>query len=223
MKTSRVVSLNGRRFGRLLVLCRAENLHNRVAWKCICNCGNIKTATSSDLKSGKVLSCGCLRKETAAKTGKSNTMHGMTKTRLWQIWSSMKQRCHNKNSPHYQNYGARGITVCDEWKQGFEAFGEWALSNGYQDNLTLDRIDNNLGYYPDNCRWATWKQQENNRRDTVMVVIGGLERTLTDWSEFSGIARATLSERIRNNWPEHELLIKPDFANKHRRGRNEQR
>jgi len=183
---SKFKSLIGETFGRLLVVERVENkiyLSGRsfVQYKCLCNCGNIVFVLGNTLKAGKTKSCGCLRKETS----RGHPTHGKTNTRLFKIWSSMKERCYLKNHVGYKNYGARGIFVCDEWigKTGFQKFYDWSINNGYKENLSIDRIDNNKGYFPENCRWATRSEQQRNRRDSIIIEYNGEKRSLADWSQ----------------------------------------
>lgn len=159
---SRLIDLTGQRFGRLTVIERAENNKaGRARWLCRCDCGKYITVTGVDLRTGNTKSCSCLK---TARLIKQSTTHGESKTRLFQIWCNMRNRCYNPNVTRYDDYGGRGITVCDEWLHDFTAFRNWALSSGYSDELTLDRIDNDKGYSPDNCRWATWHEQRMNQR-----------------------------------------------------------
>lgn len=152
--------LKNQRFGRLVVLEKIGVVNHRVLWKCVCDCGNECNATSHDLTSGKKKSCGCLKRE---KTIETFTTHGLSKERIHKEWRGILHRCKNPSASHYENYGGRGITVCDEWKEDFMAFYEWSMQNGYADNLTLDRKDNDKGYSPDNCRWVTHMENCHNR------------------------------------------------------------
>lgn len=155
---SQADNIIGRRFGKLIVVERAENIGDYAAWKCKCDCGNETVVTGSNLRSGNTKSCGCL----------SGTTHGMTHTRLYHVWGGMIQRCTNPNAAKYSYYGGRGIRVCDEWCNSFVAFYEWAMANGYDPELpwykcTIDRIDVNGNYEPANCRWVDMKTQNNNK------------------------------------------------------------
>lgn len=157
------IDMTGERFYNVTVVKRSGHTKsNSIRWECKCDCGKVFYETRTNLLSGNVKSCGCL----ATKRAKMlNYKHGEShKTRLYRIWLNMNNRCNNKRDQNYENYGGRGITVCDEWRQNYMAFRDWALSNGYDEELTLDRINNDEGYRPDNCRWETLKQQANNRR-----------------------------------------------------------
>lgn len=202
------VDMAGMRIGRLTVVSRAENTNqNKAQWLCKCDCGKEVVVSRRHLKDFSTLSCGCYAKE---KARERHTTHGMKRTRLYRIWAGMKDRCCNPKSKYWDRYGERGISVCDEWRNSFESFQSWAMSNGYKENLTIDRIDNSKGYSPDNCRWATYKEQENNRSNNRLLEHSGEVHTISEWGEITGIGQRLISQRLYHGWNiERALTQKP--------------
>ena len=201
----RVIDLTGQRFGMLTVLERAGRKRNRVAWRCRCDCGKESIVCALDLRSGDVKSCGCMKGSWIAE---SKLKHGMSGSRLYRVWAGMKDRCLNRNEKEYPNYGERGISVCNEWME-FEPFQKWALANGYSDKLTIDRIDVNGDYCPENCRWATWKEQANNKRNNRFLEFNGRRQTVAQWAEEIGIDWTTLLDRLSRHSIEEALSMPP--------------
>ena len=168
-------------------------------WICRCECGKLKTVRGSHLKSGNVKSCGCRA---------PNYLHGQSKTRLYNIWGKMLQRCYNENDHAYFEYGGRGIKVVELWHK-FEPFYEWAINNGYSKELTIDRTNNEKGYSPENCRWATPMQQANNTRRNHLITYQGHTQTVMQWAREKGIKQSTLSMRINKyGWSAEKALEK---------------
>ena len=166
-------------------------------WRCVCECGNERLLNRRELITGKRKSCGCKHSFYAAQ---SNTRHGDSHTRLHNIWSGMIERCHCPTEYHYKWYGGRGISVCKAWKESYETFREWALANGYTENLTIDRIDNDGDYCPGNCRWVDMKTQANNTRRNHFITAYGKTKTLTQWSEEAGVSASTIRKRLKLGW-----------------------
>lgn len=166
MGTPRRKDIAGQRFGSLTAIKPAYKEKQRLYWECKCDCGNIHYVTYGNLNSGNTVSCGCRKKAIQENMGnvRKPIKHGSTKSRLYRIWGNMKTRCYNPNFPHYKYYGGRGIEICQDWLDDFSTFEKWALSNGYAENLTIDRIDNNGNYEPNNCRWVSMEIQNKNKR-----------------------------------------------------------
>lgn len=200
--------LTGQRFGMLVVVEESnERIQRKRAWICKCDCGKTHIALGTRLTHGNVHSCGCLRYKKAAE---ALTTHGKRHTRLYSIWTNMRNRCNLPTSTEYERYGARGIKVCDEWQHDFEAFYNWALSNGYRDDLTLDRKDNDGNYEPSNCRWATSYEQTRNTRNNRMIEYNGKTHCITDWANITGIPCALIGQRIdRLGWSIERALTEP--------------
>ena len=196
----------GKRFGKLVVESYAELRGNSSYYNCICDCGNHKVIRGKSLVRGDSTSCGCKRAEVARAKA---TTHGMTNTTLFHIWSTMKQRCYYKKKDGYAHYGGRGITVCDEWKNDFMTFYNWAMSNGYSDDLSIDRIDVNGNYEPSNCRWATIEEQSNNKRYSHYITYQNETLTIAQWSKRLGLPDNIISHRIKSGWSVEEALTTP--------------
>lgn len=193
-------NLAGEKYGKLTAVSEAGPRGGHMYWNCLCECGGTKVVRGSHLQRGNVRSCGCIP---AHKT------HGEAHTRLYNIWHNMKQRCKNPQTPEYVRYGGRGITVCDEWANSFEEFRAWALSAGYRDDLTLDRKDNDGHYCPENCRWATPKEQANNTRRNRLITHNGETHSVTEWARIVGVNQSTLNARLKkHNWSAEEALGK---------------
>lgn len=219
---SKAIDLTGQRFGRLTVLERASDYITpkgvrRVRWKCLCNCGNEYITKANSLLRNEAKSCGCLRSERSAESITSynairmthpSLKHGRTVNkkieRLYKVWSSMRSRCYGRNQNQYHNYGGRGITICDEW-QDYEKFREWAMANGYDENAprgqcTIDRIDVNGNYCPENCRWVSAKVQVNNKRNSRFIEYEGSTYTVTQLAEKLKLPYITVIKRLNKGY-----------------------
>lgn len=200
----RLIDLTGQKFGRLTVIERAESENGQTRWLCECECGNKKAVISSHLQRGYTKSCGCLNREMVIDR---NRKHGHRGDRIYYIWCAMKRRCCVSSSPKYDYYGGRGITVCEEWLHDFQAFYDWAVANGYRDDLTIDRIDNDKGYSPDNCRWVTNKEQQNNKRNVRELTYNGKTQTISQWANETKIPHKKIWSRIsRLHWSVEKAL-----------------
>lgn len=203
-------NLKGKRFGRLTVISEnGRDCIGNVLWLCKCDCGNEVTVKSSMLNNGHTKSCGCFAKEIVKE---KRTIHGKSQTRIYGIWIDMKSRCYNENVKDFSRYGGRGITICPEWlgEHGFENFAKWSFENGYAENLSIDRKDNDKGYSPDNCRWVTQKEQQNNKRNNRKIMHNGETHTMSEWADIYGINPHTLRDRLEAGITGDELFDKKD-------------
>lgn len=205
-------------FGHLTVIERAgSDKWGSSVWKCLCDCGKEKVVRGGHLTSGKSQSCGCSRRrEGAIKIGQKNRTHGMRKTRLYRVWCAVKSRCSNPHNNRFKIYGGRGITVCEEW-QRFEPFRDWALANGYTDELTIDRKDHDANYCPENCRWASQKTQSNNRRNNHKITVDGETKTISEWAKRNGLSAKTIETRLQRGWPEKIAIFAPVGTRRNRK------
>ena len=200
----------GKTFSRWTIIGDKIKKHNHTYYLCKCICGTEKYVGFDNLITWKTKSCGCLRVETTQKRAK---VHGKTGTRLYRVWQGIKRRCYNVNEPKYSNYGGRGIIMCDEWKNDYTAFEKWALENGYDKDAeygkcTIDRIDVDGNYEPNNCQWITSQEQNNNRTTTIKVTYNGKTQSIKKWSDEIGIPYSTIIQRYENG-AKIEDLFKP--------------
>lgn len=210
-KVSRQVDFANQRFGRLVALKKVgKNERGQSRWLCKCDCGNMVTVTASNLKpyGKKNFGCGC-------QMGK-NIKHGLIHTRLYNIWAKIKERCSNPYNKDFPRYGGRGIFICEEWQE-FKVFYDWAMENGYDDSLQIDRKNNDGPYSPDNCRWVTVKTNSNNKRNNHFITYNGETKTIAQWGELLGIKHQTLRSRIvTRGWDVERAFTTPIF----KRGRH---
>lgn len=200
---TRMIDISGMIFCRWTVL-REDGRDKRgeVLWRCRCKCGNESRITSSSLRSGNSRSCGCILKDHPPKK-----THGASNTKLYQVWKGMIRRCENKNTRHYNDYGGRGISVCERWRHSFENFinDMGPRPEGY----SIERKDNNGNYEPLNCIWASSKDQNNNTRNNRVIIIGGEQKTMTQWSTIYGISASTIWKRIKLGWSDEDSVLTP--------------
>lgn len=208
----------GQVIGRLKVIRRAPDFtsasgKHRTMWQCQCECGNIVTVRSDCLNGNHTLSCGCYHSDVVSEY-MSNLVRVVdydSKERLHNIWYLMHYRCNNPKFHEYNNYGGRGIQVCDEWEniEGYFNFKKWALNNGYADNLTIDRINVDGNYEPSNCRWIPKIEQAGNKRTNRFIKFNGHTATIAEWSRITNIPYKTLHRRLQSGWGVEDALTKP--------------
>lgn len=187
----------------MLTLIEIDCYKPKKRWMCRCDCGKIISIDQGRI--GIQKSCGCIKSKVAIENGKKCTTHGDTNTRLYRIWGGMRRRCYEEQNKDYKNYGERGIVVCDEWLEYFN-FKEWAIQNGYNDKLTIDRIDVNGNYCPKNCRWVDMIAQNNNRRSNHILEYNGESHTIAEWSRITNIPPKTIRYRICAGWSIKDAL-----------------
>lgn len=204
------IDLTGQRFEKLKVIKKdGVDKYGNVKWFCECECGEKIIVNGHSLRSKNTKSCGCSQRE---RTSDSSVKHGMFGTKLYRAWAHAKERCYNPNTKNYKDYGGRGIKMCDEWKNDSNKFIKWALNNGfdsnsYGDDCTLDRIDVNGDYCPENCRWVNKREQMNNTRTNHYLTYKGETKTLAQWSRELGIKYHIVLNRVnKKNWGIEELI-----------------
>lgn len=223
MTTVKMIDITGQRFGRLVAI-KMDNSHRpskstRAYWLFQCDCGKETIASGTDVRSGKIKSCGCLHDEMASKRFYK---HGMSSTKLGYVYESMKQRCLNSNCKDYKNYGGRGITICSDWKNNSRSFFNWAITNGYSDGLSIDRINVNGNYEPTNCRWTTAKVQADNKRPRKCYISKNIRS-----DNKSGI-RGVSFDKSKNKWVasmrfNHQQVLRRTFDTKQEAAQERQR
>ncbi len=197
------IDISGMKFGKLTVIGKSKKQNSRyILWDCICECGGKRTTRGADLKNNKTKSCGCLHTETLIVRNKT---HGMSGHRIYKIWKGMIKRCDNPKCIGYRLYGGIGVKVCDRWYD-FENFYSDTI-NGYFDNLSLDRYPDKHGHYePNNFRWATRKQQNNNKRNNTILTFNGISATVSEWSNIIGLSASVIYRRLDLGWTTKDTL-----------------
>lgn len=203
----KTIDLTGEKYGKLIAIKKCgKNKSGNTLWLCKCECGKETKVCISNLRGGHTKSCGCYAIE-QVRLKKAGLKHGKSHTRLYHIWQGMKARCTNIGSRDYSDYGGRGIRISKEWENSFEKFYSWAMSNGYKDNLTIDRIDVNGNYEPLNCRWVDVKTQNRNKTTTNYISLNGITKSIGEWHELLGIPVSTIVNRKNKGLPP-ELILK---------------
>lgn len=196
---SKLINLTGKRFGRWIVISKSKSENGKLYWLCKCDCGTTSIVDGDTLRRGT--STGC------KKCRHIWSKHYLSGNPLYYVWNGIKQRCSNLNASEYENYGGRGISICDEWKNDFKSFYDWAILNGYQRGLSIDRINANGNYEPSNCRWTTMKVQQSNKRTNTIILFSGKSKTLQQWAEYLGVKPNTLCGRIKRYGIERAMTV----------------
>jgi hypothetical protein len=214
----RTKDLTGLTFGRWTVLeYKGVDKNTKPLWLCRCECGNEKVVFARSLVRGASKSCGCLRKESnTARLAKRNSGH-----KLYDRLSSMKQRCYNPKNEAYKYYGGRGVRVCDEWLNDSQLFVDWALANGWQEGLEIDRIDNDGDYSPNNCQWVTDKINSRNRSNARLATIEGITLSIPEWADKAGLTYSTVAQRVKAGWSGADIIAPPISESEKKRRRVE--
>ena len=197
-------NLIGSIFGRLTVVEFVGKRNGHIQWKCACSCGNYRVVFRGNLTSGSTVSCGCHSVEQLVKR---STTHGKSHTKEFSVWHGMRTRCNNPNSDDYPHYGSRGIKVCDRWNHSFENF--LADMGEVPAGRTIDRIDTNGDYFPENCRWATVTEQNNNKRTNRYITVNGVAKTVLGWEKHLGYTSPVIQQRLRRGWESVEAVTTP--------------
>jgi hypothetical protein len=209
---SKKLDIIGKKYGKMTVLSEGGRTNfGKVKFICKCDCGNTKEVIGSGLLRGTTTSCGCVHRAMISALGKS-CGDGMPMCRLKKIFKAMNTRCYNKNSTGYKYWGGKGVTICDEWKDNYKAFHDWAIVNGYRDDLSIDRIDHEMGYIPSNCRWATDKEQANNMSSNHVVYFNFEQYTMTQFAELIGTKRDAIKHLFDKGMSAHEIAYKFKYA-----------
>lgn len=205
----KATDLTGLKFGTLTALLRADGPTHEARWLCLCTCGIERVYVAGKLKRGDA-KCYC---------DGGRDVHGLTGDPLYTVWANMKDRCSRSTCESYQNYGGRGVFVCQEWVVSFPEFRAWALDNGWSKGLQLDRADNDGPYAPSNCRFVNHKQNNRNKRTNVRVTVAGVDKTLVEWAELNGLQPQTINNRIRRGWTQERAVTAPlDFSTQFQKG-----
>lgn len=206
---NRPIDITGYRFGKLTAIEVTGSHRKGRIWRCVCDCGEETFVPTGRLKNGWTKSCGCAKVEHGVKLGKASATHGLShRVSEYNIWAGMKARCYNRRSASWKRYGGRGIAVCDSWRDSFDAFlADMGRRPG--PNYSLDRIDVNKDYGPDNCRWATQSQQQNNRRDNILIKAFGESLTPSQWEGKFGVTASTIRNRLDAGWSPEDAVSKP--------------
>lgn len=199
-------NLTGQKFGKLTVLELIERTKGHGKYKCLCECGKETVTISTNLKQGKTKSCGCGEVQNRKNNWEKITTHGLSEHPLYVTWNGMKARCYNPNSEKFPIYGGRGIIICDEWEEDFKAFYDWSIANGWQEGLTIDRIDNDGIYEPSNCRMADDETQANNKSTSVYINYNGEKKTIAQWAKHFNMPQYLIGQRLRRNWPVEKIF-----------------